>query len=318
MREIRANTETIVTIGPFVDVTDGFTPQTDITLGGDEAEIIKHGSTAVVSIAAATWAAVTSCRGHYSLTLTTSFTDTLGILEVVVQDDSDCLPVSRSFMVLSEYEFDRKYTARGAELGGVIAYGTAQSATATTLVMAAAEAFNADEMIGMTVTYWDDQGATGSRIIEDSETVADTLTVATWDTTPSGAISYLVTIGAPGVATAGALPKVNVQEWNGTVQDESFAGIQAALEDLYGITTSTVNDAAATTTGFTVTANVGADVRVGYLMLTSGTTAGEVCLVRHTGTTVLVLSDSSMDAAVKQYSAAPANSVTYKFFPMTS
>ena len=112
MQELRANTQVIVTVGPFPDVGDGFTPQTDITLGGDEAELIKHGSTSVVDISGATWAALASCRGYYSLTLTTSHTDTEGMLLVVVQDDSDCLPVKQEYMVLSEAAWDSKYAPK--------------------------------------------------------------------------------------------------------------------------------------------------------------------------------------------------------------
>ena len=112
-RDLRANTQVIVTIGPFVDVTDGFTPETGITLGAaDEAEAIKHGATAVTDISAATWAAVTSCRGYYSLTLTTSHTDTEGQLVIVVQDDSVCLPVRNEFQVLSEAAYDSLYGAK--------------------------------------------------------------------------------------------------------------------------------------------------------------------------------------------------------------
>src|SRR3990167_9585452 len=101
---LRQSTSVIVPIGPFVDVTDGFTPETGITLGAaDEAEVLKHGSPTSVDIAAPTWAAITGWRGHYGLTLTTSLTDTPGILKVGVQDDSVCLPVAAEFMVLSEY-----------------------------------------------------------------------------------------------------------------------------------------------------------------------------------------------------------------------
>jgi len=110
---IRANTQVIVTIGPFVDVGDGFTPETGVTLSGaDEAEILKHGSTSVVDISGATWAAVTSCDGYYSLTLTTSHTDTEGLLKVIVQDDSVCLPVECSFQVLSEAAYDSLFAAK--------------------------------------------------------------------------------------------------------------------------------------------------------------------------------------------------------------
>ena len=106
MQFLKANTEVIVTVGPFVDVGDGFTPQTDITLGAaDEAELIKHGSTSVVDISGATWAAVTSCRGYYSLTITAALASDEGLMTVVVQDDSECLPVKAEYMVLSEAAF---------------------------------------------------------------------------------------------------------------------------------------------------------------------------------------------------------------------
>jgi hypothetical protein len=111
--DLRANTQVIVTVGPFVDVVDGFTPETGITLGAaDEAEIIKHGSTTVVDISAATWAAVTNCDGYYSLTLTTSHTDTEGQMVIVVQDDSVCLPVRMEYRVLSEAAYDSLYVAK--------------------------------------------------------------------------------------------------------------------------------------------------------------------------------------------------------------
>lgn len=113
MQFLKANTQVIVTVGPFVDITDGLTPETGITLGAaDEAELVKHGSTSVVDIAAATWAAVTSADGYYSLTLTTSHTDTEGMLVVIVQDDSVCLPVKAEYMVLAQAAYDSMFGAK--------------------------------------------------------------------------------------------------------------------------------------------------------------------------------------------------------------
>lgn len=111
MQELRANTQVIVRVGPFVDVGDGFTPQIDITLAGNEAELLKAASVEV-DISARTWAAIAICRGWYDLTLTTDDTNTEGTLTVVVQDDSDCLPVFRDFMVMSEAAWDSKYAAK--------------------------------------------------------------------------------------------------------------------------------------------------------------------------------------------------------------
>lgn len=113
MQLLKANTEVKVRIGPFVDVTDGYTPETGITLGAaDEAELLKHNGAATVDISGATWAAVTGADGWYDLTLTTSYTDTEGLLTVVVQDDSECLPVFAHFMVMAQAAFDSMFTAK--------------------------------------------------------------------------------------------------------------------------------------------------------------------------------------------------------------
>jgi len=100
-----------VVLGPFADVGDGFTPQTDITLGGDEAEGILHNNATVVDISAYTWAAIANCRGYYHLTLQTGITNTEGHLTIVVQDDSDCLPVKAEFIVMSTVSYDALYAA---------------------------------------------------------------------------------------------------------------------------------------------------------------------------------------------------------------
>lgn len=133
MRELRANTEVIVTVGPAVAVGDGFTPITNLDVAtADEAELLKHGSTSVVDISGATWAAVTTADGHYSLTITTSLSDTEGMLRVIIQDDSLCLPVKEDFMVLSEAAWDSKYVAKDSGYMDVNVKevdGTAQRAT---------------------------------------------------------------------------------------------------------------------------------------------------------------------------------------------
>lgn len=89
---LKQSTAVTVRVGPFMDATDAVTPETGITLGAaDQAELLKH-SGATVDISGATWAAITGCGGYYDLSLTTSHTDTLGMLTVVVQDTSVCLP----------------------------------------------------------------------------------------------------------------------------------------------------------------------------------------------------------------------------------
>lgn len=103
---LKQSTQYVVRMGPFVDATDGVTPETGITLGAaDQAELLKH-TGATVDISAATWAAITGVDGWYDLTLTTSHTDTLGLATVVVQDSSVCLPVHKEFVILPANVFD--------------------------------------------------------------------------------------------------------------------------------------------------------------------------------------------------------------------
>ena len=122
MQHLEANTGVDVRMGPFVDVGDGFTPQTDIgnpdtnLTGVDEAELLKHNGAATVDITARTWAAVTGCDGWYDLTLTTDDTNTEGLLDIVIQDDSDCLPVHKSFMVLSQAAYESLYGVKDSGL----------------------------------------------------------------------------------------------------------------------------------------------------------------------------------------------------------
>lgn len=116
MQILKADTEIKVVIGPFVDVGDGFTPETGITLGAaDEAELIKHNAASVTDISGNTWAAITSCDGWYNLTLTTGNLDTEGMLTVVVQDDSVCLPVHARFMVVNANVYDSLYAAAATD-----------------------------------------------------------------------------------------------------------------------------------------------------------------------------------------------------------
>lgn len=118
---IKADTSVIVPVGPFVDVGDGFTPETGVTLSGaDEAEIIKSpgtygGAISVTSISARTWSAITGADGWYSLTLTTTDTEEEGFLKVVVQDDSVCLPVWCDFHVVSANVYNSLFEGAGTD-----------------------------------------------------------------------------------------------------------------------------------------------------------------------------------------------------------
>jgi len=130
MQVIRQGMQIKVRIGVFVDVGDGFTPETGVTLGAaDEAELLKANGAGTVSIAASTWAAIADCDGWYDLTLSTDDTDTLGMLSVVVHDDDVCLPVHVHFMVVTANVWDSKYSTDKLEVDVTQIGGSTQSAT---------------------------------------------------------------------------------------------------------------------------------------------------------------------------------------------
>lgn len=115
--KLRQSTERIVRVGPFMDVADGATPETGITLGAaDQAEALKAAGAATVDLSSNTWAAVTGASGWYNLTLSTSDTDTVGDLTVVVQDASVCLPVFVRCEVVEEAIFDALYAGSATGL----------------------------------------------------------------------------------------------------------------------------------------------------------------------------------------------------------
>ena len=118
---LRQSTSRVVRVGPFVDVTDGFTPETAVTLTGggdnaDEAEALKAAGAVTADISAATWAAIAGADGWYDLTLTASHTDTVGDLTIVIQNDSVHLPVFAAFEVIEEAIFDGLYAASAARV----------------------------------------------------------------------------------------------------------------------------------------------------------------------------------------------------------
>ena len=97
---------------------------------------------------------------------------------------------------------------------GIVTYGTAQAADATSIQLASASAFADDELNGAVVVITGGTGVGQSRVITDYVGSTDTATVDTWTTTPSGTITYVVFAAAPASATS--LPGVNVIQAAGT------------------------------------------------------------------------------------------------------
>lgn len=97
----------------------------------------------------------------------------------------------------------------------IVASGTAQAATGTTLQLASAETFADDELIGATLVITGGSAGVGqARVITDYVGATDTASVDTWNTTPTGTITYAVYASAP-ASTSSPAP-ANVTQWLGT------------------------------------------------------------------------------------------------------
>ena len=110
---VKQSTVTIVRVGPFVDVGDGFTPETGVTVAAsDEAEVLKAAGAATVSMAG-TFAAISGADGWYDYTLSATDTDVVGDLTLIMNDDDVHLPVACRFQVIEEEVFDDIFATSG-------------------------------------------------------------------------------------------------------------------------------------------------------------------------------------------------------------
>lgn len=67
-RVLKYATQSIVNVGPFVDATDGVTPETALTLSSGVAELYSPGAVATIDVSGRTWAHI--AYGMYRITLT--------------------------------------------------------------------------------------------------------------------------------------------------------------------------------------------------------------------------------------------------------
>jgi len=189
MRELRANTQVKVVIGPALDIADGLTPVTNLTLSGaDEAELMKHDASAVTSISGNTIAAITSMDGYYNVTLTASNLDTKGMLLLAVNDDSLILPIKEEFMVLDEGHYDAKYGP--SRIAGTATTGSSQTSVVTS---AFGLSVAADDLVGRTIVFLTgDAAGCASDITANTSGATPTLTITQIATTVASGDTFIV------------------------------------------------------------------------------------------------------------------------------
>lgn len=139
-------------------------------------------------------------------------------------------------------------TAGPVEPLGIVRQGTAQSASATGLVLDSSAAFADDTAIGMTlVACGSTQGYCQARNVTDNALTGDAFTVDTWTVTPSGTITYYLFGTAPssgggldaaGVRAAVGLSSANLDTQLAAIDDYVDTEVAAILVD----TSTTLDD----------------------------------------------------------------------------
>lgn len=228
LRQSTASQE--IPLGPFVDSTDGNTPETGLTIANTDIKLQKAGATSQTNKNSG--GATHIATGDYYAVLDATDTNTVGPMRVKVHV-SGALPVWLDCCVYEEAVYDAFYaasapgyvanapvntvqisgdaaaadnletafddTAGAAPWMGIVDQGTAQSATATTVVLRAAAAFANDTLIGATIAvHGSTQGYWQQGLITDS--AGTTVTVPTWAVTPTGTITYKIFGTAAGIS----------------------------------------------------------------------------------------------------------------------
>jgi len=108
MQFIKADVISQVLLGPFVDISDGYTLISTAAIGAADASLIfkSDGSSAALT---GTLTAVDD--GYYSLTVSALEADTEGLITVAVEDVDLFLPVRADFMVVNANVFDSLFAA---------------------------------------------------------------------------------------------------------------------------------------------------------------------------------------------------------------
>ena len=101
MHILKQSTATTVIVGPFLDDTDGKTPETGLTVASIDVDLYKHNASAVsVSITPDSGGNDMAhiANGYYSLDLVAGDVDTLGRLDLTA-NISGALPVKHEYQV---------------------------------------------------------------------------------------------------------------------------------------------------------------------------------------------------------------------------
>src|SRR3990167_6107497 len=165
---LKQSTAMDVKIGPFVDATDGVTPETALTITQPDIRLAKNGGAWAQKNAAQTLSHEEN--GWYEVALDATDTNTLGILVVAIYE-SGALPVWREFLVVPANIYDSLVSGSDA----LQVHANEITAGLITAAAIATGAIDADALAADTIT--------AAKVAADvSAEIAD----AVWDELKSG------------------------------------------------------------------------------------------------------------------------------------
>lgn len=196
---------TIATLSSQTSFTLTSGPAEDDALNG--REIIIHDVASAVQMGSAIILDYTGATKTVTLAAGTTFTaaasdnvSVMGYAPLMPTVQGRTLDVAVTGEAGLDYANVNTYAAGAFHPANVIDSGTAQSVTATTLVLRAAAAFATGELVGSTIVIRSaTTGAGQRRIIRGNVGSTDTVVVDSWTTTPTGTILYDIIGTAPAV-----------------------------------------------------------------------------------------------------------------------
>ncbi len=132
--EIKQSTAVTFLLGPFVDATDGVTPETGLATAMDNAatgiRVSKNGAAQIDRNSAT--APTHDDDGFYRVELSTTDTNTLGFLQVQYEELAVTLPGWKDFSVLTANAWDSKYSTDVLQVDVIEFVGTTVPTPAVT------------------------------------------------------------------------------------------------------------------------------------------------------------------------------------------
>lgn len=152
-RELRQSTSVDLPIGPFLDATDGVTPETSLTITQPDVRLKKNGGAWAQKAAAQTLSHEEN--GFYEVTLDATDTDTLGLLRLAVFE-SGAAPVWEDFLVLTQGEWDAKYDTAVRPTASQIAAASASAVWEEDPALHANPGTFAEWVLGLVQAVWNE------------------------------------------------------------------------------------------------------------------------------------------------------------------